>query len=205
MAGQSIERRDALRMIAAAAAAANFPGFSRWTFACQHHAGEGVPVQVRPAAYQPQFFTAEEYRMVERLADLIIPSDGTPGAEDAGVSEFIDFMVWSDPPLQYRFRYGLAWLDARSRSQHGKSFLELSEAQQAGMLEPLAFTRQFRAGEEDGRAFFRLFRDYTVMGFYTSRPGLEQLDYPGLRTYSTSPECPHVNDREHRHLGRQEA
>ena len=50
-------------------------------------------------------------------------------------------------------------------------------------------------------SFFRLLREYTVMGFYTTRIGLEELGYPGLRTYSKSPECPHVNDPEHRHLG----
>ena len=37
-------------------------------------------------------------------------------------------------------------------------------------------------------------RNYTVMGYYTSRAGLEELDYPGLRFYSASPECPHKDD-----------
>jgi gluconate 2-dehydrogenase gamma chain len=43
-------------------------------------------------------------------------------------------------------------------------------------------------------------REYTVMGYYTSRIGLEQLDYPGLKFYSASPECPHKDDPEHLHL-----
>jgi gluconate 2-dehydrogenase gamma chain len=44
-------------------------------------------------------------------------------------------------------------------------------------------------------------RKYTVLGYYTSRIGLEELDYPGLRLYSSSPECPHKGDPEHKHLG----
>jgi hypothetical protein len=39
-----------------------------------------------------------------------------------------------------------------------------------------------------------------VMGYYTSRVGLSELDYPGLRFYSQSPACPHTDDPEHRHL-----
>jgi len=40
--------------------------------------------------YQPLFFTAPEYAMIERLTDIIIPTDNTPGAREAGASEFID-------------------------------------------------------------------------------------------------------------------
>jgi gluconate 2-dehydrogenase gamma chain len=43
-------------------------------------------------------------------------------------------------------------------------------------------------------------RRYTVMGYYTSRIGLEELDFPGLKMYAQSPACPHKDDPEHRHL-----
>jgi gluconate 2-dehydrogenase gamma chain len=196
MAGQSIERRDALRMIAAASVAGGFPGFVRWGFAF-------APQRTnRPAQYQPQFFTPAEYALLERATDLIIPSDETPGAREAGVSEFIDFMVASDPSLQYRFRYGLLWLDTLSRSRHGRAFVDINNAQQTSLLEPLAYTARHEPGQEDGRAFFRLLREYTVMGFYTTRIGWQELDVPGLRTYSASPECPHRDDPEHRRLAK---
>src|SRR5215472_7750702 len=109
--------------MALAAAASRFPGFHRWAFACEH---VGVsPGQIKPGAYTPQFFTSKEYATVERLADLIIPSDGSPGSRETGVSEFVDFMVFSDPSIQYRFRYGLTWLDAHSEQLYGKSFCDL--------------------------------------------------------------------------------
>jgi gluconate 2-dehydrogenase gamma chain len=202
MAGQGIERREVLRVMALAAGAARFPGFQRWAFACDHVSATGV--QVKPAQYTPQFFTPAEYTTVERLAEMIIPSDGpnggAPGASEAGVSEFIDFMVSSDPSVQYRFRYGLTWLDAHAEKLHGKTFRQLSAEQQNDLLEDLAYKDHHRPGEEDGREFFKLVREYTVMGFYTSRIGLQQLDFPGLKLYSESPGCPHLNDPEHRHL-----
>lgn len=198
MAGQGLERREVLRIMALAAAASGYPGFHRWSFACGH-GGSGL-LQVKRASYTPRFFSAGEYATVERLAELIIPSDGSPGAREAGVGEFVDFMVSSDPGVQYRFRYGLTWLDAHAQNLHGSPFRGLDEPTQTGLLEPLAYRQRHRAGEEEGRAFFKLMRDYTMMGFYTSKVGLEQLDYPGLRIYAESPGCPHPGDPEHRHL-----
>jgi gluconate 2-dehydrogenase gamma chain len=199
MAGQGMDRREVLRVMALAASASKFPGFHRWAFACDHSGGEAV--RVRSAAYTPQFFTSQEYLLIECLAETIIPSDGTPGAREAGVAEFIDFMVWSDPSVQYRFRYGLTWLDAHSDRLHSKPFHELGASEQTQILEHLAYKSRYRVGEEEGRNFFKLVREYTLMGFYTTRIGLEQLDYPGLQTiYDKLPGCPHPNDPEHRHL-----
>jgi len=138
--------------------------------------------------------------MVERLTEMIIPSDETLGANEAGVAEFIDFMVASDTEVQYPFRMGLAWLNAHSESSASKKFLELSGEQQNSLLEPLGFKSKARPGEEDGRKFFALVREYTVTGFYTSEIGFKELDNPALKFYAESPECPHNNDREHKHL-----
>ncbi len=201
MGGQAIERREIMRILAFASAASAFPGFRRWVFACDHATSETGLATLASGPYEPQFFSPEEYKTVERLAELIIPNDGKPGAREAGVSEFIDFMVASDPEVQSRFRYGLGWINAHGLQLYGRPFRELSAEQQNEILEHLAYKERYRAGEEDGRAFFKLVRDYTVMGFYTSRIGLEQLDFPGLKTsYAEMPGCPHTDDPEHRHL-----
>lgn len=187
-----------MRILAMAAGVATFPGFSKWTFACSHI---GNPLaQIKPAVYRPVFFSAPEYALVERLTDLIIPSDDTPGAHDAGVSEFVDLMVSRDPELQRDFRAGLSWLNMRSHETWGKAFVMLNPDQQAALLESLAYRKKFRAGDESGQKFFDLVREYTVMGFYTSEIGLKELDFPGLRYYAESPACPHKDDPEHRHL-----
>jgi hypothetical protein len=103
--------------------------------------------------------------------------------------------------VQYLFRYGLNWIEAHARHLYGRSFRECTEEQQTEMLEHLAYKARYRAGEEDGQAFFRLIREYTVMGFYTSRIGLQQLDFKGLQVFwSEMPECPHKDDPEHLHL-----
>lgn len=198
MAGQDIQRREILRVMGVAAIAAHFPGFVRWTYAAGHPSAEPTPL--RPTAYTPQFFTASEYSLISRLTELIIPSDETPGAREAGVAEFVDFMVAHDRDQQPPMRTGLAWVEARCTRTLGKPFLELTEQQQGSVLEPLAYGSKYREGEEAAREFFRRVKELTVMGFYTSEIGYRELDNPALRFYPSSPACPHPNDPAHQHL-----
>src|SRR5947208_2288061 len=108
MANQSPDRRQILEMLAKVATLSQFPGFRRWVCA-----SENAPAaSPRASTYKPAFFTAGEYELVDQVTDLILPADDSPGARDAGVAEFIDFMVAHDDELQYPFRTGLAWLNA---------------------------------------------------------------------------------------------
>jgi len=198
MAKQGIERREVLRILAIAASAAQFTGFSKWAFACGHVGN--ATAQIKPATYKPLFFTDSEYALVDCLADIIIPTDSTPGAREAGVPEFIDFMVSNDSSVQYQFRTGLTWLNAHAERKRGNPFVQLTPDQQVTLLEPLAYKEKFLPGSEDGRDFFRLVREFTVMGFYTSQIGYKDLDNPALRFYAESPECSHKDDPEHAHL-----
>jgi len=202
MAGQGPSRRELLQALSAAGFASAFSGFSRWSYALaeqtEAHHQPDAPVQIGHAAYAPQFFTPSEYKTVETLADLILPATeggSQPGAKEAGVAEFVDFMAYSDASIQGQFREGLAWLDKASKPS--TSFVELSAAQQNALLERLAYKAKHREGEKAGQQFFTLFRKYTVMGFYTSRVGLESLDYPGLKFYAASPGCAHEGNPEH--------
>jgi hypothetical protein len=198
MANQSPDRRQVLALLAKVAAVSQFPGFSRWVYAAEHTHEDHV--QPRTAHYKLQFFTPEEYKTVDQVTELIIPKDDSPGAHDAGVGEFIDFMVAHDEKLQYPFRTGITWLNAFSTANHGRDFPSLSSDQQEALLGRLAYRSKRAPTEVQGQQFFDLIREYTVMGYYTSRVGLEQLDYPGLKFYSASPECPHKDDPEHRRL-----
>src|SRR6516164_5078589 len=105
MAGQDLHRREMLRIMATAAAASKFPRFAKWSFICSH---DNLVGQIRPESYQLLFFSRPEYAMVERLTELIIPGDTTPGAKEAGVAEFVDFMVAHDSQQQYPMRLGLS-------------------------------------------------------------------------------------------------
>jgi gluconate 2-dehydrogenase gamma chain len=211
MAGQGVARRELMRLMAMGALASTFTGFERWSFACADTHPGAPPAASAKSAYQPQFFTGEEFRLVDCLAELIIPADQHPGAHAAGVAEFIDFMVANGAnladggvtaeQLQPKFRSGLSWTNERAKSLYVKPFLECAEPQQTELLQHLAYRKQFRAGEEAGQQFFQLMRDYTVKGYYSSRIGLEALDFPGLQTvWAAMPGCPHTNDPEHNHL-----
>ena len=223
MGGQGIERRDVLRFIGIASVAGTFPGFSKWAFACaqnHEHAAEKTLAQADAGPYKPLFFSPQQYRMVEHLAEMIIPADETPGAKEAGVAEFIDFMVANHVPVsarrdvrstedaiqmgteaQNRFVSGLDWLNARSKSEFGHEFMECAAEQQKSLLEELAYKPKFKPATESGREFFRLIRDYTVVGYYTTKVGLESLGYPGLRLFwPAMPGCSHPDDPEHVHL-----
>lgn len=186
-------------MLGKVAALSQFPGFSRW--ACGLPGAHESSTEATRPPYQPLFFSSSEYQSVDTLAEHIIPRDTSPGAHDAGVAEFIDFMVAHDSSLQYPFRTGLAWLDAFAREKNGARFLALPSGARESLLRKLAYRAEQSPTETQGQEFFTLMRQYTVLGYYTSRIGLEELDYPGLRLYSSSPECPHKDDPEHKHLG----
>jgi hypothetical protein len=219
-----MERRDILRFIGIASVAGAFPGFSRWAFACGqqghvHESGVAAAVGAR-ADYKLLFFSAEQFRMVETLGEMIIPADEAPGAKGAGVAEFIDFMVANRVAVSARrdvkstqdaiemgveaqnnFVAGLGWVNARSKSEFGREFMECSEAERQSLLEELAYKAKFKAGTESGREFFLFLRDYTVVGYYTTKIGLQSIGYPGLRpVWPAMPGCTHPDDPEHARL-----
>jgi gluconate 2-dehydrogenase gamma chain len=201
MANQGFDRRTVLEMLAKAAAASQFPGFARWAFGQQHEHTANATPPARTAEYQPSYFSASEYRTIDILTGLIIPQDESPGAREAGVSEFIDFLAaHGEQEIQQPMRNGLRWLESAAKNAYGASFAGLSPEQQTEILKRVAHRDSGAAGDREGQRFFRLIRRYTVMGYYTSHIGLAELDYPGLRFYTQSPACPHTDDPEHRHL-----
>ena len=223
MGGQGVERRDILRFVGIASVAGAFPGFGKWAFACSQahvHAPVAPTARAMPGPYKPLFFSPQHYQMVEHLAEMIIPADDTPGAKQAGVAEFIDFMVANRVPVsarrdvrstqdaiamgneaQNRFLAGLDWINARSKSEFGHEFMDCAAEQQKNLLEELAYKTKFKPTTESGREFFQFMRDYTVVGYYTTKIGLESLGYPGLRlVWPSMPGCSHPDDPEHVHL-----
>lgn len=143
------------------------------------------------AQFVPQFFTSHEYVTVRVLADLIIPRDARSGsASDAGVPEFMDFIVLDQENRQTSMRGGLAWLDAQCRKRFDKTLVECTPDERRAVLDDIAWPERARPEMSHGVAFFNSFRDLTASGFWTSRIGIEDLQYQGNNFMPEWTGCP---------------
>ena len=203
---RGLRRRDLLRLLAAAPVAAGFT----WTDAEASAAGTLAQAAraTQPATpFTPAFFTAHEYDTVRLLADLIIPRDERSGsASDAGVPEFMDFLLAEEPKLpeasrrQTAMRGGLAWLDLECQRRFDATFVGCRGDQRTALLDDISqpppadpetdadpYTPPPAA---HGRAFFASFRDLTATGFWTSRMGVADLQFMGNRVVADWTGCP---------------
>jgi gluconate 2-dehydrogenase gamma chain len=131
-------------------------------------------------AYEPKCFTAQEYKTLTRLADMIIPADEhSPGALDGGAPEFIDLLASQNSELAAIYTGGLAWLDHEMVSRYGGAFADARPADQTAMLDLISSPRPVSAEIEPGSLFFVWVRKMVVDAFFTSKPGIEYLGYQG--------------------------
>lgn len=180
-----MKRREAVGAMAMAALATAF----KWTPAEAQRVAQLVRDSVTP--YAPTFFTPHEWETVKVLVDLIIPRDERSGsATDAGVPEFMDFMMGDRPDGQVPMRGGLAWLDNEAYERTGKTFLTSTEAERTAILDDIAWPKKARAEMSQGVAFFNMFRDMTASGFWSSKIGVTDLDYQGNTFVAEWKGCP---------------
>ena len=159
-----------------------------------HHGAAPVPEDTAP--YVSQFFKPEEFKTVEILAEMIIPADDKPGATDAQVARYIDLVVFSaaefKPGLQKDWTNGLAQLDKLAGKKFGRPFREISSADREQLLLEMSLPERDSKASHPGFEFYRLVKEMTVEGFYTSRIGLVQvLEYKGLDYLAEFPGCTH--------------
>ena len=163
---RAVSRRGALRylgLLAASAAGRQF--LTVWlpspathatgrnglvTFEGMSHAPEVDP----PAPYAPQFFKTGEFRTVELLTEMIIPTDDKPGAQEAKVASYIDFVVFSarefEPSLQREWMDALAFLDRESQRQFGKAFRMASTAERVDLLTDMSLPERDSGARHEG-------------------------------------------------------
>jgi gluconate 2-dehydrogenase gamma chain len=180
-------RRDVLKILLAAPAAT-----IAWTDAEAIQAASAAQT-ARAAAqsFVPKFFSATEFKLVTALADIVIPKDERSGsASDAGVPEFMDFMMIDQPARQVAMRGGLAWLDHECQQRFDKIFLECTDAQRIAVLDDIAWPARAKPEHAHGVAFFTSFRDLTAAGFWTTRMGIDDLQYLGNRSVARWNGCP---------------
>lgn len=188
MAGQGLSRRTALRYMAMGAVASQFAGFERWSYAHEH---KSPVAKATGKPYKIQFFAASEYAVILALTERIIPTDDSPGAREAGVAEFLDFLLSVEKPaLQSDMRTVVQHANAMAYDLFDKNFASLSALEQDQAITKLMNER---------KKSFDLIRNYTVMGYFNSKVGMEYLDVPFLKNWSEGTDCKHA-DPEHRQV-----
>lgn len=186
-----LNRRDALRLIPTAAAAALVVTEAEAHQAHEHAQAARQAARASGGVFKPRFFTPREFETVKVLCDLIIPKDERSGsATDAGVPEFMDFILIDQPARQVPMRGGLAWLDLESQRRFDRGFVAASDAERRQILDDISGLQPGTPGLMHGQVFFRSFRDLTSSGFWTSKMGIEDLGYVGNTFVAEWNGCP---------------
>lgn len=183
-----LSRREILRRAAATLAA----GSALDQVAAQQiHRLTSAAAKSGGGAYKPKALTGHEYRTLERLTDLIIPTEnGAPGALAAGAAAWIDMLATANDKVLAIYTGGLAWLDrAMQRRGTAADFVSAPASDQHALLDLIAYRKNDSPELGPGIAFFEWARRMTVDAFYTSEVGIKDLDYRG-NTPSASFEVP---------------
>ncbi|WFE76561.1 gluconate 2-dehydrogenase subunit 3 family protein [Roseinatronobacter sp. S2] len=151
----------------------------------------GVANLPHDAMHAARFFTPEEYEMADAITARLIPDDDTgPGAQAAGVVDFIDrqlagfygrgqrwYMQGPFPePLETQgyqapyppaglWRAGLAALDQHCHQAHGQGFAALDGPTQDDVLKGME-KGEVDLNTTDAASFFDFIREMTIEGFF---------------------------------------
>jgi len=114
----------------------------------------------------PRYFSEPDWKLMSRVADLIIPDTDSPGAVASGVPAYIDYVCSRNQTLAKTVREGL------------KST--------AATIDVALLTKL----DAEHSPFFTAMKNLTADGFYTSRIGLvEELGYKGNSVLAAFPIC----------------
>ena len=191
-----IDRRQALKWIgAAAAAAALFPHASAQDKlprpATTAPGGQRIgtdPVRNKnyvPGDLWPLTLTPKQRKAAASLTDLILPPDN-PGDKlpsQLGVQEFIDEWISSpyDETLNDRpvITEGLDWLDAEAQRRFQKDFADLAEPQKCAIADDICGKTAVKKEFKSAQNFFGRFRYLAASGYYTTPQGWKDVGYVG--------------------------
>jgi len=149
------------------------------------------------------FNSQAENKLIDEIADTIIPETGTPGAKAAGVGDFIRLMIDDcyKPEDQEAFKLGLAEVDRQSQGLFKKNFVDADKKQRIDVLRRLEAQAYAERGKSKNFPVWFTFKELTVTGYFTSEIGAKQaLEYiqvparydgctdlaPGQKTWAAS-------------------
>ena len=194
MTTHGISRRDVLRTLAVGVAGGSVLQVIPLEAAELAHQLVHKEKAAAPAGkYTPKYFTARQYEAILSLCDAIIPKDEkSAGALEAGAPEFIDLLTSENDEYQLALGGGLMWLDTHCIDQYGNVFMGCTPEQRKEILDLIAFRKNAKKdpGLSQGVAFFAFLRKMTCDGYYTSKIGIQDLQYIGNVTRSEWPGCP---------------
>jgi Gluconate 2-dehydrogenase subunit 3 len=180
-----MDRRTALKL------AASTPLALSWSACDADDAARQTRTARANGTFRRKFFDDHEWQTVRELVDLIIPADERSGsATDAGVPEFMDFMMSDQEDRQTAMRGGLAWIDTQCRTHFSKNFVDCPADQQTQLLDDIAWPDRAQPEHAAGVVFFNRFRDLTAAGFWSSRIGIDDLQYMGNTVVPNWNGCP---------------
>jgi gluconate 2-dehydrogenase gamma chain len=195
----TIRRREILKRLGAAPVAAGMVVSEARAQRAHEHVRPGpAPGDAETGPYERRFFTEAEWATCVVLVDLVIPADErSVGAVEAGVPEFIDFILTDElaesrerEEMQTEVRGGLAWLDWECRSRFTRPFAECSDEERRAVLDDIAWPGRAKPSTRPGVAFFNLFRDLVASGFWTSKVGMDDIGYVGNTFVAEWTGCP---------------
>src|SRR5690348_13521688 len=169
-AGARVSRRGALKyfgLLAASAAGREF--LASWLpIPAAHADGQNALATIHGAhdshagaeaaatRYAPQFFKPNQFETVKVLAEIILPSDGEPRANEAQVADYLDFVVFSarefEPSLQQNWLAGLVFLDRESQKQFGTRVHAASDAERTKLLTNMSLPERDTKAVHEGYA-----------------------------------------------------
>lgn len=175
-----IDRREAIRRVSAMLGGAAFIGGTTLLAACSREGGRGVDsatvVSTTPEPKQTMF-TAEEVAYLDEIAETILPETSTPGAKAARCGVFMAVMVQDcyEKKDQDIFRAGLTALNEASQKANNAPFMQATPEQRTALLTTIdkeAIEYQDKKKEEEPNHYFRMVKELTLLGYFTSEVGM---------------------------------
>lgn len=118
-------------------------------------------------------FNDKEIQTLQALVGDIVPADATPGAGEAGVTDYLVQLLSQYPAeVQEQFQLGLGAIDQIALQGYGRPYHALTEVERHGLIRILS-TDQYLA------PFWHSVRALTVLRFYSLPIGYMPLGLPG--------------------------
>ena len=121
-------------------------------------------------------FSNDDIAFLDEVSETILPATDSPGAKDAKVGEFMTRIVRDcyTPADQKIFVDGLQKLNEASKQKNGNYFMDATPEQRHDLLVDLdkdQKTYQAQKKKEDPTHYFRMIKELTLWGYFTSEPG----------------------------------